>query len=487
MDILKRPMFFAAMSASVVAVVSLYFFKPTVPLILILTVFLLILCFKGGIKYITVLTAFLIFAVSLLCEYKKIDCINAFDGEKIKCQFTVAAEPQEYKKYNTLVLKSNKTDTLPENTKYFVFDYSKSDVSYGDIITAEIKVSAINSDDEYRLYDYGNSVYATASLVSAEKMGKTNGFYKFCFNIRNYVRSKNREFFGKDVCGLLVAITSGDKSLLSVSFLNNVKTTGISHVIVVSGMHLSIIMTAVFALTDRIFYNKYVKSLLSVLTVLIISGVCGFTMSVMRAGAMFVISAFAPLFNRENDSLNSLFTAVTVLLIFTPFAILNISFQLSVLSTLAIIWAVPFYDEFLTTAFKIPSKILRTVLNILLCSLFAMIFTMPIIVKTFGFVSVVAPLTNLLITYPVTIMLTLNVAALCLSAIPIIKILSYPLFYISGLCSKFTVITVNKIASLPVTVAILPKNAFVFSLLPLILIIAFMYLYDYIIKKKRCD
>lgn len=487
MDILKRPMFFVAIATSLAVLISLYAYDFIYLFIVTAFLSLVFLCYKSGIKFITVTVAFLLFSFSLFGEYENIDRINALDGKTVKADFVVTAQPNEYEKFNTVFLKTTKSEDLPKNTKYFVFDYSKSDFLPGDVLTAEIKLSAIESDDEYRLYDYGNSVYATASLLKAEKSKQTNRFYRCCYNIRSYVKQKNSEFFGGDVGGLLVAITSGDKTLLSENFLTNVKTTGISHVIVVSGMHLSIIMTAIFTLTDRIFYNKYIRSLLSVLVVVIISGVCGFTMSVVRAGAMFVISAFAPIFNRESDSLNSLCIAVTLVLIGTPFAIVNISFQLSVLSTLAIIWAVPFYTNLLTKALKISSNILNTLIGVVLCSLFAMIFTMPIIIKTFGFVSVVAPLTNLVITYPVTIMLTLNVVALCISVIPFIKILSYPVFYISGLCSKFVVFAVNKIATLPITVAILPDGAFWFSLIPLFLIIFFMYFYEYKLKKKRCD
>lgn len=487
MDILKRPMFFAAIATSLAVLISFYVFDFIYLFIVMVFLLLVFLCYKSGIKFITVTIAFLLFSISMFCEYTKIDRLNKLDGETVEAEFVVTAQPNEYEKFNTVVLKAVKSEKLPKNTKYFVFDYSKSDFSFGDILIAELKLSAINQDDEYRLYDYSNSVYTTASLLKAEKSEQTNRFYKFCFNIRNYVKQMNSNFFDGDVGGLLSAITSGDKTSLSNEFLNNVKTTGISHIIVVSGMHLSIIMTAIFALTDRFFYNKYIRSLLSVVVVLIISGVCGFTMSVLRAGAMFIISGFAPLFNRESDSLNSLCTAVTVILIGSPFAFFNISFQLSVLSTLAIIWAVPFYCNLFTKWFKISSRFLNTVIGVVITSLFAMIFTMPIIIKTFGFVSVVAPLTNLVITYPVTLMLTLNVMALCLSVIPFIKTLSYPVFYISGLCSKFVVFAVNKIAELPITVAILPDGAFWFSLIPLVLIIFFMYFYEYKLKKKRCD
>ena len=305
-------------------------------------------------------------------------------------------------------------------------------------------------------------------------------------SIRAYVKNTIYSHFKGNTAGLLLALTTGDKSLLSDSFLLNVKTTGISHIIVVSGMHLSIIMSAVFWCLDGLFYNKYVRSLLSTAFVILIFAVCGFTMSITRAGAMFIIAGLAPVFNRDNDSLSSLLTAVTAVLIGAPFAIVNISFQLSVLSTLAIIWVVPFYYRVIVERFNISSKILKAVTSVLLCSIFAIIFTLPVTIKSFGFVSLVSPLTNLLITYPVTIALVANIVALLLFVLPIIKFLSYPLFLIADLCTKFIIVTVNTISKLPITVAVLPKSAFWWSIMLIVAVIGYMYFYQYK-KRKRCD
>jgi hypothetical protein len=63
--------------------------------------------------------------------------------------------------------------------------------------------------------------------------------------------------------------------------------------------------------------------------------------------------------------------------------------------------------------------------------------------------------------------------------------LAYPLLLISGLCSKFIVLTVNIIAKLPITVAVLPKSAFWISVILIAAVIGYMYYYEY--KKKRSD
>lgn len=482
MNIFKRPMFYAALICSLSAVFSL-FMKPLLHALIILSIILLLInVFRKNYKYIAVLFAIVLFTINLIVQFVKIEQINTHNQEKISGSFLVSDDIVSSEEFNTVTLKTVNCAVVSKNTKILVFDYDKSLLKIGDVINCTLKLSAIDSYNKYRLSDYGDSIYATAHIVELEKTGEINLIYKTIGKIRTYVKNNVVSYFGDDTTHLLSAITIGDKSLLSDTFLQNIKTTGISHLIVVSGMHLSIIMAVVFFVIDRIFYNKYARCLLSVCVVLFVCTVCGCTMSVIRAGVFFSVAAFASVFNRESDLLNSLFTAITLVLICAPFAILNISFQLSVLSTLAIVWAVPFYYDVLIKKFKISSKFIKSIISMVMCSIFAALFTLPVAIKTFGFVSIIMPITNIIVILPISLALVANIAALFLHALPVIKFLSYPLFYIAGLCSKLIIVLVNTLAKLPITVAVLPKNAFWWSLLIIAVIVGYMYFYEFKIK-----
>ncbi len=484
MNILKRPMFYAVIVCCTASVLSLMLFNSFILLLTaVLLLIFLILKFKKY-SYIIVAIAILLFASSLFFEEANIKKISALNNQKANGKFLIISEPVFYDEFNRITLKVLKSDTLPKATKFLIFDNEKSDFSSGDIITATLKITAISVDDEYRSYNYGNGIYATANITDFKKTGEKNVFYKFFADIRTYVKNTTLKFFGGDTAGLMTAIITGDKSLLSKSFLNNVKETGISHVIVVSGLHLSIIMSAVFFLIDRLFYNKYVRTLLSLLTVFCIFGICGYTMSIVRAGAMFIISSFAPIFNREKDLLSSLLTAITVILIATPFAITNISFLLSVMSTLAIIWVLPFYTDIILKKFNISSNLIKAFIQIILASIFALIFTLPIIIKIFGYVSVVGPITNVLVTYPVTVALIFGCFGILLSTVPVIRFIGYLFIFISGLCCRIIVYIVNLISLSPVTIAILPNSAFWLSIAFILIIILYMYFYEFKQKKE---
>ncbi len=478
-------MFFAAVVCSVAAAVSLYIKSLAFVIVIVAVLCLLHLVFSKRYKYITVGLLIVLFAVSLCFRFAQIKTMNNCDNENISGKFLVVSEIETYDDFNMVTLKPKRCSALPKGTKCLVFDTKKTKLKMGDIVDANIKLSDIDRYDEYRLTNYSNGIYATADGVKFSKTGNTDAFYKMAGNIRAYVKKTISSKFKGDTAGLLLALTIGDKTLLSDKFAANIKTTGISHVVVVSGMHLAIIMMAIFWCLDRLFYNKYIRCAISIISVVLIFTVCGFTMSITRAGAMFIIAGMAPIFNRDNDSLNSLLTAVVMVLIAAPFAIFNISFQLSVLSTLAIIWVVPFYSSLFEKQFNIKSKIIKFIIDTVLCSVFAIIFTLPVTIKIFGYMSIVSPITNLVIFYPVMIAMIFNIMALIISAIPVINALSIVLFFVAGVCAQFMVFAVNLIAKLPITVAVLPKSAFWWSVLLIAVVIGYMYFYEYI--KKRSD
>ncbi len=485
MDILKRPMFFASVASAFVAMISVYSFVLAVFIAAFAVLTFIFAVVKGKFKYLPIVIIFLFFVASLLFQFKKINKINLNSGKTFYGEFTVLSEIKDCGKYVTYTLKSNSNDIIPAGTKCFAFDYSGTPLNTGDIISAEIKLNAIKQDSIYRLYDYGNSVYATATVKTVNALNKSDVLYKTAASIRKYIKNTVSSVADGDIAGFLLAVTTGDKSLLSDKFENSIKSTGVSHVVVVSGMHLAIIMSALFFLTDRLFYNKYLRSFISVAAIFAISAVCGFTMSILRAGQMFIIAGLAPVFNRENDSLNSLLAAVTAVLAVSPFSVFNISFQLSVLSTLAIVWVAPFYFQLIVNRFKIKSRVFKVFLSAVSVSVFAMIFTMPIAVKEFGYVSLISPVTNLLITYAVTLVLVLNISGIILSVIPILNILSNCVFGAAKIFATYIVFIINKISKIPVTIAILPQNSYLIFAAVIFAIIAFMYFYNF--SKKRRD
>ena len=192
----------------------------------------------------------------------------------------------------------------------------------------------------------------------------------------------------------MLALLTGDRSYFSDTFYNNVKAAGVAHVMVVSGMHLAVIVSFLTYFLNKLFYNRYLKAFIIFITVIAIFAVCGFTMSMLRAGITYILIALALLLNRQSKSENNLGTAVSVILLFNPLIVFNVAFQLSVLSTFGIlVVAIPII-EFITQNKIIKLRPLSALTSSAIISVSALLFTLPVTILVFGYVSNMAERTS---------------------------------------------------------------------------------------------
>jgi competence protein ComEC len=270
----------------------------------------------------------------------------------------------------------------------------------------------------------------------------------------------------------LTALTVGDRSYLSDEFYANLKAAGVSHLMVVSGLHLAIIVSLVNKLIEKVIYNRYLKAITVLLTVLFMAALCGFTKSIIRAGLCYIIYAMSIVLKRDNIPENTLGAAVTLILIAEPFAILSISFQLSVLSTLGITAAaLPVTKYLKDNVFK--NSWLTYFVNLAIVTLSALLFTLPVTVWVFGYVSVVAVIANILVAFAVT--LALNFAAIGLVFYYIFPLGGQILLVSASLVTKYANFIINILGSLPFAAVRLYEYSFIFALLLLFSVIFILF------------
>ena len=125
-------------------------------------------------------------------------------------------------------------------------------------------------------------------------------------NVRSYIKNTLFSAMSRDEAAALTAVTIGDRSYFTDEFYANVKKAGVSHVMVVSGMHLSVIVGLTAVAVKKYFYNKYLRALTMLATVLFMAAVCGSTKSILRAGFCSLFLAVSILSERDNTTENSL-------------------------------------------------------------------------------------------------------------------------------------------------------------------------------------
>jgi competence protein ComEC len=143
--------------------------------------------------------------------------------------------------------------------------------------------------------------------------------------------------FDPETAGVLDAALLGNRYRLSRETAERFREGGTFHVLVISGMHISLIGTVVFLVLKRLTKRKVLQFAAPALIVWAYSLAVGAEASVVRAALMFTLAALAPVLFRESNSLNGLGGAALVLLVHSPRDLFDPSFQLTFLSVLAIV------------------------------------------------------------------------------------------------------------------------------------------------------
>lgn len=281
------------------------------------------------------------------------------------------------------------------------------------------------------------------------------------------------------------ALMFGDRSSLSASFIRDSAAIGISHLMAVSGMHVSIISSFVLLFFKKVRFSRRLLALPTALVALLYSAICASPPSALRAAFMLLASAVVLLAGYKPDPINSLFISVGVICFLVPKFVLSVALMLSFASTLGILLVSDILGNIssaINNMIGFPRYILL-ILQIPLASIFtsaaAILFTLPISVLCFGEISVVGILSNLLLSPFVTAAMILGVTLLILHFLPPLDFIIIKLFelvysiiegIVTGLASAF-----NTTASL--------KYSFVIILLILCLS-SFLYLRLLNIQKR---
>lgn len=142
--------------------------------------------------------------------------------------------------------------------------------------------------------------------------------------------SRRAGALSKDVqiSGVLSAILTGDRTRLSKDVTADFRGSGLSHILVVSGLHLILVSRLVGILMQHVCTPRRAK-LLSLAFCWLFALVSGLGSSIIRAAIMLTLVLVAELFNRRSDTLTSLMVAALLMGLQNPYVLLSVSFLLS--------------------------------------------------------------------------------------------------------------------------------------------------------------
>lgn len=467
----KRPMLLCGLCASALCVIGFYsrvaiFF---IGIALIILFFLFLQKSRNKV-YAFVIFMLIIISVSMLSTFNKIDEISESDGAFVHGSFIVLENSVNHGGYYSSLVKAADCGGLQNGTRVLIFSRDGG-FECGDKINASVNLSGI--DEKYMASDYSEKIYLTGNAEAVTLLsGEKAPFLSSVNKTREYIINTLFSNVNYDEAATLTALVLGDRSYLSDEFYGNIKAAGVSHVMVVSGLHLAVIVWLITGTIEKVIYNRFLKAFTVVMTVLFMSALCGFTKSIIRAGVCYILYAVSIVLKRDNTPENTLGGAVSLILIAEPFAIFSISFQLSALSTLGITAvALPITDYIKKDGNG--NSLLKCVASSAVVTLSALLFTLPVTAYVFGYISTVSVASNILISYAVT--LALSFSAVGLFAYPVLPFVSQILFTAAEIPAKYTELIINLLGSLPFSVMRLGKYAFVFAIFLLFSVIFILF------------
>ncbi len=336
---------------------------------------------------------------------------ETLSGQTAEFSATVIDWPKETSTGNVQVEVRLHLANAPDPKVFLYADASCTTLSPGDHLSGFARFQLAETvRGEHVTYYEAKGIFLRASLTSTPTVNHTDhppaAMWPTYF--AQAIKESIADIFPADTVGLMTALLTGDKAALADGTYAALQRSGAAHIAAVSGLHLSFFAGFLALLFRR---RSKIGAVLTLILVFLFCAVTGFTPSVMRAAFMIFMTLLAPLVNREEDRPTTLTLALFLLVLWNPYSSLSISLQLSFASVAGIyLVAVPLYQS-LTQSLpncgsslqRLVHKLLRILSANLSVTLGALLFTTPLTAIYFGSVSIIAPLTNLLILWAVSL------------------------------------------------------------------------------------
>lgn len=236
---------------------------------------------------------------------------------------------------------------------------------------------------------------------------------------------------------LAVGILLGLKASIPDEVYNAFSTNGTTHILVISGWHLTIVATLFATIAQQLRLGRVQTFFVSLTAIWVYALFVGATVAVIRAAIMASLAVLAQATARRTHRWTSLFVACMVLTLHNPHALWSLGFQMSVLATASLFaFAEPMQEwlrtimrlEFLKKWFRIRTSAPRNknletslhttwVIDTMAVTLAAQILALPIILYHFGNLSIIAPLANIVLVPVVPYAMMLGAIALIVGLI----------------------------------------------------------------------
>lgn len=312
------------------------------------------------------------------------------------CEVISLKEETTYNnKYIVKIVEKGKT----QNTKLILYTSKNHNFVPGDILNFKGEFIKPEKSRNYKGFNYSNylrqsKIYGIIHVNNIAKVFIKKDKYYFRGKALNIAIQNMSKIYESSQEGFLEGILLGYTEKIEDSLKENFRNVSVSHILAISGLHVSYIIFAITFILEKIVKNKNLQNYTLIFILIIFWFITGESISCMRACIMQIIFIISFLFKRKYNFYRSFIFSFFIILILNPYNIFNIGMWLSYLGILGIKL---FYNyiyiisKHLTKSYKISSLILQ----ILVMSISVQIMIFPIIIYNFNTVTYLFFLSNI--------------------------------------------------------------------------------------------
>lgn len=270
--------------------------------------------------------------------------------------------------YTVKLLKSNLDKTV--GTKIILYTNKDSNLKYGDIIQISGKFSKGEVSRNYKGFNYRNylkqnKIYGTIYSKQVTKIGHKDSILEKIFILKEKLYNVlDSCYTNQNYNAFLKGILLGDSSNLDEEVKDNFRDSSMSHVLAISGMHISYVILGIQYILNKVVNSRKLKNYILIIVLIFFAIITGMSQSCIRACIMSGMLFISQNFYRKNNFYVSIFFTFLILLFINPYNIFAVGMWLSFGGTLGIVLFHNFLLRFLECKFTrcCKRKIRRTFL-----------------------------------------------------------------------------------------------------------------------------
>ncbi len=339
---------------------------------------------------------------------------------------------------------------------------------YGDEINFEgtLKKPENFITDQGKNFDYVNylrkdGIFYVMRYPKIEIISSDNGNFikNALFYVKDEFLSKMNLAIREPESLLMGGLILGEKSSFNEALRQSFVDTGTIHIVALSGYNVTIVAEWIMKIFSFSSFPKNFGIGAGIITILLFVLMTGGSSTAVRAGIMASLALFARVIGRNYDVGRALVIAGVLMVLVNPFILVfDVSFQLSFIATVAVIFFSPKIEKYflwITPRFK-----LRDIISVT-CA--AYIFVLPFILYKMGNLSLVAlPANALILPF---IPLTMILGFLTGFAGIVSYFLSVPLGLLSQFFLHYELFVINFFSNIPFAALSIPNFPFILTLL----------------------